>query len=155
MTSRIVLDVNALCEALGRAVFYGARASQLWKYSREIVDMLYPAAAYPDLDDLGRALLAEALIGRAVAAIGDISAQALGNLLGLSPGMIGRSHAERQRLAAGLFDRHPRTFRQGRYQHDLLYALAVEIYRLHTNGDIYRLHTNGDGTAATAPVLGA
>lgn len=145
MTSRIVLHVDALVEALRRAVFYGARASQLWQYSREIVDMLYPATAYPDVDDLGRALVTEALIRRAVAAIGGISAEALGILLSLSPGMIGRSHADRQRLAAALFDRHPRTFHQGRYHRDLLYALAVEIYRL---------HTSGDGKEATSPVSG-
>lgn len=135
MTSKIVLNVDLLCEALGRAVFYGARASQLWQYSREIVDMLYPAAAYPDVDDLGRALVTEALIRRAVAAIGGVSADALGILLCLSPGVVGRPASARQRLAAGLFDRHPRAFRRGRYQHDLLYDLAVEIYRLHVAGE--------------------
>jgi hypothetical protein len=133
MTSKIVLDVDALYEALGRAVFYGARASQLWRYTREIVDMLYPAADYPDVDDLGRALVAEALIRRAVAAIGGISADALGILLCLSPGVMGRPASARQRLAAGLFDRHPRAFRRGRYQRDLLYDLAVEIYRIHSD----------------------
>lgn len=135
MTSKITLNVDALFEALTRAVFYGAKASQLWQYTREIVDMLYPVGAYPHMDGLGRALAAEALIRRAVTAIGGVSADALGVLLCLSPGMVGRPPHERHRIAAGLFDRQPRAFLRGRYRHDLLYDLAVEIYRIHTTGE--------------------
>lgn len=128
--------MDELFEAFARAVFYGAKASQLWRYTREIVDMLCPAAAHPDMDGPGRALRAEALIRRAVASIGGTSADALAVLLCLSPGLVGRPPCERHRLAAGLFDRHPRTFCRGRYQRDLLYDLAVEIYRTHLTGEM-------------------
>lgn len=135
MTTVPPVNVDALFAGFYRAVFYGARASQLLRYAPEIIDLLYPKGAYPQMNDHDRALATERLIRRAVAAIGGLSGEALATMLGLSPGLAGRALADRRRIAAGLFDRQPRTFCRGRLQQDLLYELAVEIYRIHTTGD--------------------
>lgn len=128
-------NVDALFAGLGRALFYGARASQLLQYTSEIVDLLYPREAYPWMNDHDRALSAERLIRQAIAVIGGLSGDALAAMLCLSPGLVGRPLADRRRIAASLFHRQPRTFCRGRYQKDLFYDLAVVIYRIRTTGD--------------------
>lgn len=139
MTDKPDLNVDDVFSALQPAEFYGATAAQLLLYARDLVDMLYPTHNHPGVKELARAYMTEHALRRATKAFGGISTEALEILLGLATGMIGRPHPERQRLAAELFDRHPRTFRQGRYQHDLLYALAAELCRLHASGeDLHR-----------------
>jgi hypothetical protein len=127
------VNVDALFAGLRRALFYGARAAQLLRYAPEIIDMLYPKGAYPQMNDHDRALATERLIRQAIASIGGLSGETLATMLCLSPGLAGRALADRRRIAAGLFNRQPRTFYRGRYEQDLLYELAVEIYRIHTD----------------------
>jgi hypothetical protein len=79
-------NVDALFAGLGRALFYGARASQLLQYTSEIVDLPYSREAYPWMNDHDRALSAERIIRQAVAVIGGLSGDALAAMLCLSPG---------------------------------------------------------------------
>lgn len=135
MTNVPPFNVDALFAGFCRALFYGARASQLLRYTPDIIDLLYPKEAYPGMNDHDRALNTERLIRRAVAFIGGLSGDALATLLCLSSGLVGRPLADRRRIAADLFHRAPRTFCRGRYEKDLLYDLAVVIYRLCTTDD--------------------
>lgn len=135
MTNVPSIDVDALFAGLRRALFYGVRASQLLRYTPDLIDLLYPKGAYPQMNEHDRALHTEMLIRRAVASIGGLSGDALATMLCLSPGLVGRPLTDRRRIAADLFHRQPRTFYRGRYEKDLLYDLAVEIYRLGTTED--------------------
>lgn len=135
MTTVPPVDVEALFAGFCRALFYGARASQLLRYTPDLIDLLSPPAVYPWMNGYDRALNTEMLIRRAVRSIGGLSGDALATMLCLSPGLVGRPLTDRRRIAADLFHRQPRTFYRGRYEKDLLYDLAVEIYRLCTTDD--------------------
>lgn len=133
MANQPNLNINDVYRALQPAEFYGATAGQLLLYARELIDLLSPQHLYPGMNLLQRAYVTERLLRRATPAFGGISTEALEILLGLAQGMIGRPHPYRQLKAADLFERHPRTFGQGRYRHDLLYALAAELCRLYAS----------------------
>jgi hypothetical protein len=124
------VDVEALVEGLRAALVYGARASQLARYTPEVVDLLCPVAAFSGESVHTRAIRAHTLIRQAMDNIGGAPRDALKLLLCVSSSEVVRALNVRRRDAARLYDRAPRTFCRGRYETDLLYALAVEILRI-------------------------
>jgi hypothetical protein len=124
------VDVHALVQGLRAALVYGARAAQLARYTPEVVDLLCPASAFPGESVHARAIRAHALIRQALDNIGGTPRDALRLLLCLSSSEVVRVLHVRREDAARLYERAPRTFCRGRYESDLLHALAVEILRI-------------------------
>lgn len=124
------VDVHALVAGLRVVLVYGARAAQLARYNPQVVDMLRPASAFPGESVHARAIRAQALIRQAIDNIGGTPRDALKLLLCLSSSEVVRALNVRRRDAARLYERTPRTFSRGRYESDLLHALAVEILRI-------------------------
>lgn len=123
--------VTTLHEYLRNAVRHGARALRLLRYVRGMVDMLYPPAQYPHLDEHQRAECVENDIRSAIAAIGGPVADALTTVLGLRPGTLGRTLADRRRLAGHYLSMEADTFRRCWNERALLADLAHEIHRQH------------------------
>jgi hypothetical protein len=124
------VNVHALVEGLRVVLVYGARAAQLARYTPEVVDLLCPATAFPGESVHARAIRAHALIRQAVDNIGGTPREALRLLLCISSSEVIRALHVRRADAARLYERTPRAFSRGRYESDLLHALAVEILRI-------------------------
>ena len=130
MTVLVCVDVEALVVGFRAVLGYGARASQLARYTPEVVELLCPAAAFPGESVHARAIRAHALIRQALDNIGGTPREALRLLLCISSSEVIRALHVRRRDAARLYERTPRAFSRGRYETDLLHALAVEILRI-------------------------
>ncbi len=124
------VNVHALVKGLRAALVYGARAAQLARYTPEVVDLLCPVAFFPGESVHARAIRAHTLIRQALDNIGGTPCEALRLLLCVSSSEVVRALHVRRRDAARLYERTPRTFCRGRYETDLLHALAVEILRI-------------------------
>lgn len=126
------VDIHALREQLTNAVSNGgARASRLLRYTPDIIDVLYPATDHPELSAYQLAFRVEHDIREAIDAIAGPAAQALGAILCLHPGLLGRKLEHRRRIAASHFDIEPDTFRRSWHEEALLFDLAIEICRIH------------------------
>lgn len=132
MTGPRCLNIEELYPQLRRALRHGARASRLLRYTPDVIELLYPAAAYPDLNACDRALQVEAVIREAAEAIGGNPGHAIAIVLCLPPGTVGRTLEDRRRVAARHLDLEADTWRRDWHEGALLYDLAIEIYRLHT-----------------------
>lgn len=64
---RTEIDVKQLHHYLKTAIRHGARAARLVEHVPGIIELLYPAAAYPHLSQHERALRVEADIRRTIA----------------------------------------------------------------------------------------
>lgn len=132
MTVLEPVNVEALVDGLRAALVYGARASQLARYTPEVVDLLCPVTAFPSESVHTRAIRAHALIRQAIDNIGGTPRDALKLLFCVSSSEVVRALHMRRTDAASLYDRTSRTFCRGRYETDLLHALAVEVLRILT-----------------------
>lgn len=131
MTTGKRLNLEALHQHLRGAVRHGARASRLLRHSPELVDLLYPADAYSQLNASDRAIKTETLIRQAVDAIGGQSGHAISIILCLASGSLDHKLQGRRSLAAQYLGIQAETFRCPWREGALLYDLAVEVYRLY------------------------
>ena len=91
--------------------------------------MLLPEADYPELTIYDRAIQAEALLRQAVESLGGAWGEAAEILLGLRAGTVGLKLEERRRIAGALFDVDGDTFRREPWEGQLLWDVAMEIYK--------------------------
>jgi hypothetical protein len=131
MTGTRHLNIERLYTQLRCTLRYGARASRLLRYTPDMIELLYPATAYPHLSACDRALKVEAVIREAANAIGGNPGHAIAVALSLVPGTFGCTLEHRRRIAGRQLDLAADTFRRV-HEEILLFDLAVEIYRLHT-----------------------
>src|SRR5918997_4482053 len=131
MSSQRLLNTEALLKQLKRVRRRGARASRILQYTPELVEMLYPATMYPDLDAEARSMVVEHLIRQAVDVIGGDEGHALAITLGLLPGLMGMRLNDRRKRAAEYMGVTANTWRRGPNEGVLFYDLAVEINRLY------------------------
>lgn len=129
MTGIQRLDIEALHQHLRDALRHGARASRLLRYTPAIIELLYPAADHPYLNEYDRAIAVETLIRQAVDTIGGNPGEAIAAVLCLPPGTLGRKLEDRRRIAAGYLDIEADTFRRDWHEGALLFDLTIEIYR--------------------------
>lgn len=132
------LDIDQLQKALKSARRRGVRDSWLKSRAPEVIELLYPAARYPELSVHQRAMAAENLI---VAAIESLDAQAsrlLSILLCLAPDTPYSTLQRRREIAAEYVGVLPATWERGWREPQLLSDLAAKICRLHQEGaEIY------------------
>lgn len=132
MAETTPLDVEQLYQHLRASLRYGARASRLWLHVPAIVELLYPAAEYPELADYDRALRVEADIRTAIDHdIAGEAGEAIAIVLGLRPGTLGRPLGARRRIAAHHLNIEAETFRRDWYEKALLLDVTIEMYRHH------------------------
>lgn len=126
------LTVEELHHHLRGALRHGARASRLLRHTPQVVELLYPTQEHSGLNASDRAIKTEALIRRAVDAVGGQSGHAIAIILCLAVGTLDHKLAHRRSLAAQHLGIQAETFRCPWREGALLHDLAVEIYRLHT-----------------------
>lgn len=135
MTGTRRLNIEALHRYLRACLRHGARASRLLRYTPEIIDLLYPETDHPNIDRHDRALLVEADIRRGIDTIGGDAGHAIATVLCLPPGTLGRTLEDRRHIAAYHLGINADTFRRHWHEGALLFDLAIEIYKHHTNTD--------------------
>jgi hypothetical protein len=135
MTGMRCLTVEALHQYLRSALRHGARASRLLRHSPELIDLLYPADVYSQLNASDRAIKTETLIRQAVDAIGGQSGHAIAIILCLASGTLDHKLQHRRSLAAQHLGIQAETFRCPWREGALLHDLAVEVYRLYITGE--------------------
>jgi hypothetical protein len=132
------LDIDTLHEALKIARRRGVRDSRLKSHAPRIIELLYPAARYPDITPDDRAIATEKVIVAAVDSLGEDVSHSLSILLCLTPGTLGLTLQQRRQMAAEHVGVLPATWERGWREPQLLADLAARIYRLHqTNPDAY------------------
>jgi hypothetical protein len=112
---------------LKRTLRKGARASRLARYSRSLVELLFPAGS-SELNLPDRAIAVEQVIREAIASIGGRSGEALAILLCLKPGTLDLNLEQRRQQAAELLNILPDTFRRERHEGLMIWDLAWEVY---------------------------
>lgn len=130
MTGTRRLNIEALNRHLRDARRHGARASRLLHYTPELVELLYPAEQYPQLDAHDRAITTETLIRQAIDAIGGDAGHALAIILCLTPGTLGCTLDDRRRMAADHLGIRADTWKRGWREGALFRDLLLEIYQL-------------------------
>lgn len=135
MTTGKRLNVEALHQHLRDALRHGAKAARLLRHSPELVDLLYPADAYSQLNSTDRALKTETLIQQAIDAIGGQSGHAISIILCLASGTRDHNLQRRRSLAAQHLGIQAETFRCHWREGALLHDLTVEVYRLYATGE--------------------
>jgi hypothetical protein len=124
------LDPETLYTELRRSLRHGARASRLVRYSTELIELLLPAQAHPELTIYDRAIQVEQVVRQAIEAIGGPEAEALLILFCLKPGTTGMNLETRRQHAAELLGILPDTLRRERHEGRLLWDVAMEVYGL-------------------------
>jgi hypothetical protein len=100
-----------------------------------MIELLYPAADYPQLSIYDRAIKAQDLIQDATHAIGGNPGQALAAVLGLPSGTSGLTLGHRRRIAADYLNIEADTFRRDWNEKALLFDLTIEIYKQFNSHD--------------------
>jgi hypothetical protein len=96
-----------------------------------IIELLYPAARYPDLTIHERATATENVIVAAVNSLGEEAQQALSILLCLTSETLYINLQQRREMVAEHAGVLPATWERGWRERQLFDDLADEIYRLH------------------------
>lgn len=121
--------MEALHKSLKSALRQGARASRLLRYSPDLIELLCSEEDHPELTIYDRAIQAEDLIRTAIQRIGGDYGQAAEILFALKAGTLGLKLDERRRMAGALFEIDGDTFRRPRWEGQLVWDVAVEVYR--------------------------
>lgn len=145
MTSTRHIDFDELHDALKDARRHGVKAARLLDHAPALIELLYPAADYPELAAQDRALAVEKLVNAAVDSIGGDVGHALALTLCLRPGTLGRTLDGRRQLAAKYLGISPDTWTRGWRETRLFKDLVAEIYRLHQPGEAPQVTGTGAG----------
>ena len=97
------------------------------RFTPELVDLLLPPTADPDVTIYERAVEGEQLIRQALESIGGPEAEALSILLCLKPGTTGMTLETRRQHAGEQLGIQPGTMRRERHEGLLLWDLAMEL----------------------------
>ncbi len=125
------LNIDTLHKELKIARRRGVQDSRLKSHAPGIIELLYPAARYPDLTIHQRAMAAENLIVAAINVLGAEVGHLLSVLLCLDPATSHLLLQQRRELAADRVGVLPATWQRGRWERQLLADLAAKVYRLH------------------------
>jgi hypothetical protein len=131
MLSPQPLNVDMLHEELKIARRRGVQDSRLKSHASGVIELLYPAARYPDLNIHQRAIAAENLIVAAINALGGEVGHLLSVLLCVDPATSHLLLQRRRELAASRVGVLPATWQRGWWERQLLADLTAKIYRLH------------------------